>query len=99
MSLQYWSISKLEIIAKRSIIARLSYKTSFGLYEKVDFLTFFNFLAATQQVACYRFLHVYQRSQSKIIWRKMTRHYAVVFHPKIGSNKLFSLQHGRCPTY
>ena len=48
---------RLEIISKRGIIARLSYNTSFGLYEKVDVLTFFNFLAATQQVACYRSLH------------------------------------------
>ena len=26
---------RLEVIAKRGIIARLSYNTSFGLYEKV----------------------------------------------------------------
>ena len=85
-------IIRLEIIAKRSIIARLNYifNTSFGLYEKVVFFLFFfgffffffffvvvvfffffcffcfvlffyiffNFLAATQKVACYRFLHI-----------------------------------------
>ena len=28
---------RFEIIAERGIIARLSYHTSFGLYEKVDF--------------------------------------------------------------
>ena len=29
-------ITRWEIIAKRGVIARLSYNTSFGLYEKVD---------------------------------------------------------------
>ena len=36
-----FTINRFEIIAKRGIIARLSYYTSFGLYEKVDFLKHF----------------------------------------------------------
>ena len=50
--------NRLKIISNRSIIAGFGYNTSFGLYEKVDFLTCFNFLAATQKVACYRFLNI-----------------------------------------
>ena len=62
-------IIRLEIIAKRGIIGRLSYNTSFQLYEKVDFLTFLIILAATQTphaiVSC-----TYFRSQSKVIFTK-----------------------------
>ena len=45
------------------IIARLSYIISFGPYGKVDLFTFFNFLAATQNVACYRCLHMLKVSE------------------------------------
>ena len=60
-------IIRFEIIAKRGIIARMSYNTSFGLYEKLRkgrffFFTFFNFLAATQKVSYYRFLHILTES-------------------------------------
>ena len=66
-------IIRLKIIAKRGIIARLSYNTLFGLYEKVDFLTCLNFPAAIQQkVACYRFLHMLTGSE---------QHY---FHQNLG---------------
>ena len=54
---------RFEIIAKRGIIARFNNNTSFRLYEKVEFLTLFNFLAATQKVACYRFLHILAESE------------------------------------
>ena len=48
-------------------------------YEKVDFLTFFNFLAATQKVACYLFLEHINAVRPKLFSskprREMTRHY------------------------
>ena len=110
---KYYALNRLEIIAKRGIIARLSKNTSFRLYEKVRKGRFFNFLAAIQKVACYRVLHILMESRLAYIngvrtklfsskpWRKMTRHYgkkAGVFHPKFGSNNLFSLYHSRGPT-
>ena len=33
-------------------------------YETVDFLTFLNFLAATQKVACYHFLYILTESEN-----------------------------------
>ena len=54
----YAYMLRLVIIAKWGPIARLSYNTSFGQYEKVDFLTFVNFLSATQKLARYRFLNI-----------------------------------------
>ena len=38
---QVLPFNRFEIIAKRRIIARLSYNSSFELYEKVDFLNIF----------------------------------------------------------
>ena len=58
---------RFEIIAKR-----LSYNTWSGLYEKLRkgrFLTVFNFLAATQKVACYRFLHILTESDPNYFQR------------------------------
>ena len=42
---------RFESIAKRGIIARWSYNTSFGLSEKLRKGTFFNVVVATQKVA------------------------------------------------
>ena len=36
-------LTRLEIIAKKGIIARLSYNTSFGLYERVGKCRFFKY--------------------------------------------------------
>ena len=56
-------INRLEIIAKRGIIARLSYTTSFELYEKVDFKHLLTFWPLHKKVACYRFLHILTESE------------------------------------
>ena len=53
------------------IIARLSYNTSFGLYDKVDFLTLFTFLTATQNVACFRFLHILTESEQNYFYQNL----------------------------
>ena len=50
-------------MAKRGIIDRMRYNTSFGLYKKIDVLTYFNSLAAIQKVACYRYLHILTESE------------------------------------
>ena len=70
---------RFEIIAKRGIIARLRYNTSFGLYEKLEFLTFFNVLAATQKSRMLPLLAHINGVRPKFFSskhrRKVTRHY------------------------
>ena len=74
------------------------YNTSFGLYEKVDFLTFFNFLAATQKVACYmyRFLHIFMESEQTYFrqnlgekWPATMVNKQLFFDPKLAQTTCF----------
>ena len=99
---RWWCVIfiRFEIIAKRGIIARLSNKTSFRLYDKVRkgrFFNIFNLLAATQNVACYRFLHILMESERNYFhqnhgekWPATMVNKQVFFAQKFGFNNLFT---------
>ena len=62
-------------------------------YENEDLLTFFNFLAASQNVACYRFLHILMESEQNYFHRNLGYKWpaTVVNKQLFGSNNIFSL--------
>ena len=64
------------MIAKRDIIARLSYNTSFGLYEKVDFLN--RFLTKSRMLPLLAHIDgVRAKLFPSKFWRKMAHHYGI----------------------